>query len=114
MVPITIDSVCRTCGTQVRLAEHLATQRQTAAGYDTFFSLVEKALLSPDLDRFRRDYLQVRSNRSRSAAGARAVGLESYDQCRGRTNPNPNPTLTHVLCVLASSALGRGSPDSEG
>jgi hypothetical protein len=45
--------------TQVRLAEHLATQRQTAAGYDTFFSLVEKALLSPDLDRFRRDYLQV-------------------------------------------------------
>ena len=60
MVPITIDSVCRTCGTQVRLAEHLATQRQTAAGYDTFFSLVEKALLSPDLDRFRRDYLQVR------------------------------------------------------
>ena len=46
----------------MRLAEHLATQRQTAAGYDTFFSLVEKAMLSPDLDRFRRDYLQVQGN----------------------------------------------------
>ena len=41
----------------VRLANHLAEQRQRAAGYDAFFGLVERSLTSPDLDRFRREYM---------------------------------------------------------
>ena len=36
----------------VRLAHHLHEQRQRAAGYDAFFSLVERSLTSPDLERY--------------------------------------------------------------
>ena len=42
------------------LAEHVRDRRQRA-GYETFYTLVERVLCMPDMDRFRRDYVNAKS-----------------------------------------------------